>query len=246
MALSGTARGTNTEASADTSATIAPSGNLAASSWAVLVVAVDNADTNGQAHGTFTVTDTKSNTWTRRQSPLYDPGAASAGVEGGIFTTAQNGGTLTTGDTITVTLGVNTTNKVIALWEVTTSGTISYVTGGDGTGSNTATPTVTTGSITSGDMVIGGLFSEAGTAVTYTGDSDTSNGNWSTQQTASVGSGSLGMGLTTQWKTTTGTGTQTYNPVPSAATDNITSYIVLTEGGGGGGAVTRSFAVVIG
>lgn len=246
MALSGTQRGTGSDTVSSTTATVTPSGNLAASSWAVLVIACDNSETNGVAHTTFTVTDTKSNTWTRRISPLQDPGSASQGVEGAIFTTAQNGGALTTGDTITITWGVNTTANTAVLWEVTTSGTISYVTGGVGSGSSTTTPTVTTGSITSGDMVIGGLFVESGTAV-VTGDSDTSNGNWSAAHNIQAGSGTTGMLTSSQYKTTTGTATQTYNPTLDIAADCIAGYIVLTEsGGGGGGSTARSWAVIVG
>lgn len=244
MALSATARGTATDTNLNSSWSFNPASNFsAASSWGVLVISVDNANTNGTAHSTFTITDSLGNTWTRRISPLFDPGNANQGVEGAIFTTPQDGGTIQTSTNITITLGTNTTVECVALWEVTTSGTISYVTGGVNAGAATASPTVTTGSITSGDMVIGGLFNERGTDQTVTGDSDTSNGNWSSQQTTEAGTTTGGQTVSTQWKTVTGTATQTYNPTLGVNSDVILGYIVLHETAGGGGAVTRTSMV---
>src|SRR5262245_5932969 len=108
MALTGTDRGTGTHNTAATSFTVTPASNLTAGALAVLCIAADNAHSSGTNFTTWSVTDTKGNTWTLRQDALNDPGAASAGIEGGIFTTAQNGGALTTGDTITVSFGSDT------------------------------------------------------------------------------------------------------------------------------------------
>jgi hypothetical protein len=58
---------------------------------------------------------------------------------------------------------------------------------------------------------------EASAAVT--GDSDTTNGVWTSQQYISVGSGVAGQGISTQTKATTGTGAQTYNTSTAAAQD---------------------------
>jgi hypothetical protein len=231
MAITGTDRGTGTHNTSALSFTLSPASNLAAGSWAVLVIAVDNADTSGAAHSTFTVTDSLGNTWTRRISPLYDPGTASSGVEGAIFTTPQNGGTLTTGTTITVTFDASTTAKAWTLMEVVPSSGfyLKYVTGGVNTGSATTTPTVTTGSIDNGNIVIGGLFNEQGTGQTVTGDGDTTNGSWSTQQTAEVGTTAAGMTVSSQRKVVTATATQTFNPTLGVSSDVILGWIQLTE-----------------
>lgn len=231
MAITGTDRGTGSDNTAALTFTLSPASNFSSGTLAVLVVAVDNADTRGEAHSTFTVTDTSGNTWTLRISPLYDPGAASTGIEGAIFTTAQNGGTLTTGTTITVTFDASTTAKAWTLMEVApTSGyAITYVTGASGAGIATNTPSITTGSITSGNMVIGGMFNEYGTTQVVTEDADTSNGSWSTQQTAAVGSAASGITVASQRKVVTATATQTYNPTLSLFSDVIMGWIELSE-----------------
>jgi hypothetical protein len=183
--------------------------------------------------GTFTVTDSLGNTWTRRLSPLYDPGAANAGVEGAIFTTPQNGGTLTTGTTITVSFGsTSVTAKVWTLMEVSSGiGGVTpvYKNGGVGTGSATASPTVTSASIPNGQMIIGIVCNEQGTGQTPTGDSDTTNGSWSTMQTNEVGSTAAGQTIITQRKVVNAAGTQTYNPTLGTSSDVIAGWISIGE-----------------
>lgn len=234
MTLTGTDRGTGTSGTAGLTFTVTPGSNLTAGAMAVLVIVCDNADTNGAANSTFTVTDNvgggAGNTWTRRISPLRDPGAANAGCEGAIFTTPQNAGTLTTGSTITVTFDASTARKAAALMEVTASaGTVTYVTGTTGGGGSTATPTITTGAITSGNMVIGALFVEHGIEMTITEDGDSTDGAWATQQTTETGSTTSGVSVACQRKVVTATATQTYNPGLSEAADVVLGWIELTE-----------------
>jgi hypothetical protein len=228
MALTGTSRGQGGNNTASASLAFAPSGNLAAGSMAVAVIACDNAGSGGASSAITGVTDTKGNTWTRRVNPIFDNGAASAGVELCFWTTPQNGGALTTGDTITVAFSPNVTAKNWALHEVVpgAGNTVSYITGAAGTGSTTGTPTVTTSSITSGDMVIGGGASES--ASTWTGDGDSTNGSWSAQQANGAGTGTSGNALTTQRKIVTATATQTYNPTLTSV-DVILGWIQLRE-----------------
>jgi hypothetical protein len=198
---------------------------------AVIVIANDNTGGGGGATN-VTATDTLGNTWTRQNDVVYDPGSASAGVQGAFLTTNQNGGTLTTGTVITVSFAQSTTAKAWTMIEVfpSTGKTISFSASTDGTGSATASPTVTTGSsITSGNMVIGGLFNEQGTGQTVTGDADTSNGSWSTQQTAEVGATDTGMTVSSQYKVVTGTATQTFNPTLGVSSDVVLATISLTE-----------------
>ncbi len=228
MALTGTDRGTGSHNSSSLTFTLSPDSNFAAGSMAVLCIAVDNADSSGQAHSTFTVVDTLGNVWTRRASPLYDPGSASAGVEGAIFTTPQTLGALQTGTVITVTFDALTVAKAWTLMEVApgAGNAVSFVTSGVNTGAGTGTPTVTTGSITSGDMVVG--CGHAENTDSWAGDADTSNGNWSAHQHNGVGTTTSAISITSQRKVVTGTATQTYNPTRTSS-DCILSYIVLHE-----------------
>jgi hypothetical protein len=228
VALGGTSRGAGNHNTSALTFTASSSGNFAASSWAILCVACDNADTAGNAHSTFTVEDSIGNTWNRVLSPHYDPGSASAGVEGGIFTTNQNVGAITTGTTITVTFDANTTAKCWTLTEMTVSGgTPEFVNGADSGGSATASPTIVTTALNSGDFLVGCLFNERGTDQTVTGDSDTDNGNWSSQQTTEIGSTTGGMTISSQFKVITGDGTQTYNPTLGTSSDVVVGWVAF-------------------
>src|SRR5678815_994066 len=99
-----------------------PASNFAAGATAVLCVAADNSSSGGATNDFTTVTDTLGNTWTKQQAPVFDNGAASAGVQGAIYTTQQNGGTLTTSTTITVSFGSSPVAKTWTLTEVTPAG----------------------------------------------------------------------------------------------------------------------------
>jgi hypothetical protein len=233
MALGITNRGTGTHNTSATTFTLSPSGNFAANSMAVLCIAADNAHSGGTQFTTWKVTDTLGNTWTLQQNALIDPGAASAGQAGAIFTTPQDGGALTTGTTITVTFDTATTAKTWTMKEITAaSGKMpSYVTGNVGTsGTGTTSPTITTGTIPVGDVVIGSLFLEAGTTESITADADSTNGSWSTQQTAQIGSTTSGSCNASQGKVQTTTpSTQTYNPTLSILGDLCLAWVQLTE-----------------
>jgi hypothetical protein len=231
VALTGTDRGTGTHNTSATSFTLSPASNFTAGAMAVLCVANDNSGSAGAVQ-VINVTDSLGNTWTRRASPIIDPGAANAGQEGGIYTTPQNGGTLQTGTVITVTFANNTVAKTWTLMEVTAGAgkVVRYVTSGIGTGgTGTTSPTITTGSITNGRMVIAALFLEAGTTETITQDADTTNGTWSAQQTAEIGSTTSGSNIASQRKVVTATATQTYNPTLGIAGDLCLAWIELRE-----------------
>lgn len=235
MALAGAGRGSGVDTTTATSFGFAPGSNLSNVALAVLFVAADNAASGGGAFATYSASDTKGNTWTRRQTPLYDPAGASAGIAGAIFTCPQDKGALLTTDTITISFGTDSPAiKAWALMEVTGITTPTYVTGNVNTGAGTATPTVTTGSITSGDMVLGGVFAEntaSAASPWWTGDADVSNGSWSTILTAGSGSSTSGVSVGAQRKIVTGTATQTFNPTPNAGVpDCILAWIQVTDG----------------
>jgi hypothetical protein len=228
-AVTVTARGTSGNNTGATTLAITPGSNLAAGSMGVLVVACDNAGNGTTIHPT-SFTDSVGNTWTQRLNALYDPVGANAGVDVGFYT-AHLSVAVTTSNNITITWagGNSVTAKAYALWEVTptsASFVLSYITGAAGTGAASASPTVTTGSITSGDVVIAGGGAES--ASTWSGDADSTNGSWSTQQTAAGGTGNTGMSVTSQYKVVTGTATQQYDPTLTSA-DQIIGWIQLRE-----------------
>lgn len=247
MALTGTDRGQGTHNTSSSTLTLSPASNFAAG-MAVLCVSMDNPSSGNDISA---VSDSIGNTWTIRQSPVVDPGAAAAGHQGIIATSPQDVGLLQTGTVITVTIGAAKVAKTWTLMQVSGStGTPSYVTGGIGTGgTGTTSPTITTGTIPVGDMVVAMLALEAGTTQTITQDGDTTNGSWSTQQTAEIGSTTSGSNIASQRKVQTTTGsTQTYNPTLGLSGDLALAWIQITEvqppTGSGGVSFTASLAGV--
>jgi hypothetical protein len=199
----------------------------------MLFVGSDNSNTSGTSPlptGTG-ISDTKGNTWYLRDSRNRTAGsAANDGCSYACYVTNQAGGTLTTGDTITITLLVTTTSKDASLVEVAggAGNTVIFndVNGAAGTGTS---PTVTTtNSLPTNDAVVACCVMESNAAVTA--DADTSNGNWSTHQTTTASTGTAGTSqrISTQWKVVTGAGTQTYNPT-TANVDRIVSYVQVHE-----------------
>lgn len=231
-ALTVSSRGTGGNNTGATGLTVTPGSNFTAGSLGVLVIALDNSGSAGaNTVSPATATDSASGTWTRQQNGLFDNGAASAGAEVSVYTIPST--SLTTAGSITVTFSNSVTAKAWALWEVTAdAGKIAtYLTGGVGTGA-TSNPTVTTSSITSGDAVIGVTAAEA-SAASITGDADTTNGTWSTAQTAGFGSGTSGMTVSSQSKVTTATAAQTYNT--TVAGDSIAAWVSVGERSAGTG-----------
>jgi hypothetical protein len=233
MALSVTARGTAaSNASSSTTYAFSPASNCTAGKTLVLVISADNSASAGSSNNIDSVTDSLGNVWTKRNSALFDNGAASAGIQGAIFDTTQGAGTLTTGATITVTFGANTTAKSYALWELgSAAGTnAAHQTNSTQAGATTASPTYTTvASITNGDCVVFGIAGEAGTTQTHTADADTTNGSWSSAQYSEVGSTTSGNIIASQCKVVSATATQTYNPTFGLSQDSIVFYAVYRE-----------------
>lgn len=227
MAITVTDRGTGTHNTGATSFTLSPASNFAVGAMAVLLVSADNSSSAGSTNDFGAVTDTLGNTWTLRQAPIFDNGAASAGIQGAIYTTPQNGGAIQTGTVITVNFGSSPVAKVWAIKEVIAGAgeSLAYGTGGVNAGATTGVPTVTTGTITNGDLVVGGGFKED--VDTWTGDADVTNGSWSVQQHTTIGTTTSGVAITAQHKVVTATATQTYNPTLTSA-DCILAWISIT------------------
>lgn len=246
MAITATARGTAARSTgASTTFTFSPASNFGAG-VAVLAVAMDNSIADGTAQVTFTCADSIGNTWTRRVTGVRDPASGGDGVEYSIWETAQSSGTLTTGTVITLTFGTAVDAIAVTMTEMAGTG-IAYSASGVGTGSSTASPTVTTSSLASGDGVVGVCFNERGSSQVVTYDSDTTNGSWATNQTSqTAASGAGGMTCVSQVKVTTGAGTQTYNPTFGTSTDTICGWISYAESGGGGPTIKTLAALGVG
>lgn len=227
--LTGTDRGSGNHNSASATLTVTPTSNFTASSFGVLCIALDNSGTAGNTLiSPTTASGSDGSTWTIRPNSLFDNGAASAGVEVVIYT--SNSTSLTTAQSITVTWTSTTpTAKAWTLTEVGKSaGNIIIVrTSNVNIGATTGTPTFASDpTVNSGEMIIG--MGGAESANTWTGDSDTTNGSWSTQQSNAAGTGATGMSITTQRKIVTATGTQAYNPTLTSA-DVMLAYVILQE-----------------
>lgn len=225
MALTGIDRGTGGNTTASTLLSIVPAQNFAAGSMAILMLAYDNAGTQG-ADPFLGISDTSSNSWTNRQTPTNDPGAASAGVSFRLITCTV--GTLGTGTTIAITFNTSVTAKAWTLTEVTAASGFapSHVQGSSNTGSNTSAQ-ITTGTLTSGNLFVAGTGSEGSS--TMTGDSDTVNGTWSTQQTTVFGTTTSGVHVSSQYKLLTASGAQTYNVGLGTTEDWAVAWIEITE-----------------
>ena len=202
----------------------------------VLCIAVDNAGANGSVLiCPDSWTDDKGNVWTLRQNALFDNGAASNGIEMGIYTAPITTALLTTdAGTMTWKTGVSPVAKAWTWYEATPAvNPVSYSTGGTIAGAVAGDATVVTASVAVGDAVIAGWFSE--NVVSINGDTDTTNGTWTAQQTATVGTGASGVRIATQQKVqTTTASTQSYSVTHNGeggvdTVDRIAGYIMLRE-----------------
>lgn len=232
MTLVAAGRGTGGNNTSANTITCTPTNTINVGTTGVLCIALDNAGAAGSAAVAPTsVTDNEGNIWTRRASAIYDPGAASAGVETAMYVAENLAVTLVGAtDNLVLDFGTAVLAKAYCFWEISSNnqygGFAQFVSTGNGTGAASAAPTVTTASVTQGNCVIG--MGGAESANTWTGDADTTNGSWSSQQATGFGTGTSGMSITSQTKVVTVSATQTYNPTLTSA-DQILSWMILTE-----------------
>ncbi len=237
MALTGTNRGAGGNATSSTSWAISPTTNFTANSLAILAIVYDNSGAQGADSGNqgTSFTDSVGNTWSSQSFSLNDPGAANAGSILAIYT--SNISTLTTTNSINLTFSVTVPAKAYTLTEVTTStsgATIRPFPSGTTVGSSSTTTSVATPTITTTDPPLTGelLFAVVGREAngTRTGDADTTNGTWSTAQSAGFGTTTSGQEIISQFKVVTATGAQTYNPTfGGAAADGNIGYVRIEE-----------------
>jgi hypothetical protein len=214
-ALTVTDRGSLALSSNSTTIAFTPTSTLTAGTTGVMLYSTRNPGALGSAKN-FTQTtfnDSVGNTWTLRLNTIYDPGAASAGEEVAVYTAPIVTNVNTTTDNITVTMALSTSPRRASCYEVSgLNGTPTYVASGGPdlavSGQATTAVSMTTGTITTGDVVICVVSWHDNTAMSAF-DSDTTNGTWSTG--LEVGIGAVVGRQGRQYKIVTGTATQTWD-----------------------------------
>lgn len=198
----------------------------------LVIIAQDNGGTNGAQSMTAPTLINQTagkGTVTQRRAQNYDPGAVDAGITQGIFEVAITAPFETT-DWIQANSSASDQIAVHVVRLRPDPGfVLSFGATGGTTGSSTNAPTTTTGSITSGDVVVAAYAGETNESIT--GDADTSNGSWSTQQQATANTGTVGTSVrvAAQWKVVTGTAAQTYNPTNTTAANSVVGYVTYTQ-----------------
>lgn len=212
-------------------ATFDSSGGFAANvdDWLGILLSVSNDGTNGASCFTsFQIIVEGDATITVRANILYDPGAAGAGANLVLAT-----GAVTTGFSagkVRANFSPNFSQAAMRVLKIVpgASEAISFVEA-DATGltGNTTTYSAATVSVTNLDMIFAAAAIETDDSIT--GDSDTTNGSWSTVDTvlADGGADASCMCLTYQYKTVTGTGNQDWACTSATARDSARSYMVL-------------------
>jgi hypothetical protein len=208
-------------------------------SWVVFVIAQDNGG-GGGASTVMTPTDSEGNTWTQRRLQNYNPVTTpDTGITQAFFT-SQITAAMSIGDTITAH-SAGGDAIAAAAWVVTpgVGNLVEFASAGGDPGSNTQTPTTTTGTLAAGELVVAALCAETSNAITS--ENDTSNGSWSTAQQVqgnTSGTNIANVRLSSQAKVVTGSGTQTYNPTLPSPRDLVIGWIVLRETAPAGTAAT--------
>lgn len=227
MALTITDAGNGTSTSSGASVSTGSTVTAAIGDWLVAIVAADNAGTNGDP-SLSSVSDSQGNTWTQRALINNDPGAANAGATLGIFTAPVTNAL--SSDTVTANFSPNTTCKAIQVYRVQPgSGEAVQFVAADATGTtgNNTTHSAGTVSVTNGDTIFGAAAIEARDAIT--GDSDTTNGSWSSilSRLADTGATATSMTCSSQYKTVSSTGNQSWACTTGANRDSARSYLIL-------------------
>lgn len=203
-------------------------GSFAVDDFIIVMISAANAGSAGSTLNISSVTDSKGNTYIKRSNTLFDNGAASAGTEEAIFTCLVTNALVSTDD-LTVNFGVSTTAKCLTVYKIANDGTLraAYAATGAHGGQTTGAPALTSGTVTDGDTIFYHISVEGNT--TPTGDSDTTNGTWSTVVKTAGGTGTTtGAQMdVSQYKTVTATATQTWNPTFTSA-DTKAAWITIT------------------
>ncbi len=192
-------------------------GTVANHDWFVVIVGCNTSE------AISSVTDSVGNTYTQRALGTYSPGAV---VEVAIYTAPVT--TDITNGTITVTWASNHIARTIQVYRVRpgASQTVNFSTSGTSAGATSTSTSIGPISVANTDVIFCGT--SILNSATITGDSDTTNGSWSTLVTrlADTASGTDDQ-LGAQYKITTGSGNQTWTATFSNS-HTISAYVALT------------------
>lgn len=229
MALTATAAGSGAATGAAATLAFDCGATFAVGDTIVVVVSCDNAGTSGAA-SIAGVTDAVGNVYIRRASRNNDTGNASNGNTLEVYV-ALCEVALGSTDDITVSFSPNTAGRTAVVWKLTAaSGSYArFVEENGSVAAATANASVSpTNNPTNGDCIIGAHSYESNAAVT--GDSDTTNGSWSSahQTVADTGIASGSMRCFSQAKVVNATGAQTWN-VTHASGDRSISILTFRE-----------------
>ena len=196
---------------------------IAVDDMIIVRVAADNLSATTP---TMTVSDPSGNTYSQVAFAGINATAA-AGVVGGLFACTATSA-VAAGQNITVTFSGSVAHKA-GYAESFLKFSSTPRAGETPASGASSTPSVTSVSASTGDLVIGMAAVET-RFVPSAYDSDTSNGSWSTgfvRQSATSGTDNLCVEAVGQWKIVTGAGTQTYNITAGASTDWVAHTAVF-------------------
>jgi hypothetical protein len=206
---------TNTTGATTSVITVA-AGGVSVGDTVIVLSSADNSGTNGAIQAS-TISDTRGNTWNYCTHGIADPGLANAGNEG-FIAWARINVALQASDSITISWPTSTAAKAVRADAFRNVGMrLGQITQDNQTGTSSSVALEATGV---GQLIVGAVCVEGGTADTFTQDADTTNGAW-------VNPGRLGSGTTTSgatlnpiYKIVTAAGVQTYNPTMGTSRDH--------------------------
>lgn len=197
-----------------------------------LVGIADNAGTAGVSSTSATITDAAGNTWTRLRETNCSPGNATS--DGTTISIWQSKITSAlSASTVTINFSPDTTSKAATGYVVTPGAgeVVNLIAVGAGwTFPNATAYSSGNFDVLNGHTIIGFTGNEATGAPTA--DSDTTNGSWAgnNSATATTGTTATSQSVQIQRKTVTADGTQSYDTSRGAARDAALNYIVIAAG----------------
>ena len=207
-----------------------PNHDCAAGDLFLVEIAASN-DGSGGASCFSSVTGNGWNSFpgaTIRAQILYDPGSAGAGAELIKVTIEPTVSDSTVGLFVNFSPAVSQAAVHFIRFRPGTGETASFVSADEtGETGNTTTYSAPTASVTSGDTIFASAAIETDDAIT--GDSDTTNGDWSSIDTVlnDGGADNSCMTLSMQYKTVTATGDQDWACTSATGRDSARTYIIL-------------------
>lgn len=236
MALTVSSVGNATSTTSNTTLASGATVNASVGDVLLICIAAENSGTSGAAR-TVTITDNASGT-TNVYTQRGTTGNATAGTAGdgaSQFFFECPVTTALSSNTVTVTFSGNVTHKAMEILRLQPAsgqyirfvevGTASNTTPNTGATSHSAS----TVSVANTHTIF--CMAAVETDDTITGDSDTTNGSWSTlvRRLADAGADAVTMSCATQYKTVNATGNQSWEATTVSARDSSRNYIVYSD-----------------